>query len=66
MEQQTYLDLITALNNIQDGRSPPAQRESAEKAVNMFGEVPNAISYIYYILATNNERIFFAFVVIME
>ncbi|KAK8799060.1 hypothetical protein WA171_005811 [Blastocystis sp. BT1] len=56
MEQQTYLDLITALNIIQDGRSPPAQRESAEKAVNMFGEVPNAISYIYYILATNNEQ----------
>lgn len=66
MEQQTYLDLLTALNIIQDVRSTPAQRESAEKAVNLFGEVPNAISYIYYILATDSERITFPFILIME
>ena len=42
------------------------QRESAEKAVNLFGEVPNAISYIYYILATDSERITFPFILIME
>ena len=58
MDQQTYLDLITALNIIQDVRSSPEQRQSAENAVSAFGEVPNAISYIYYILGTNSERIF--------
>ena len=64
MDQQTYLDLITALNIIQDVRSSPEQRQSAENAVSAFGEVPNAISYIYYILGTNSERILlFAYVV---
>ena len=39
-------------------------RQSAENAVSAFGEVPNAISYIYYILGTNSERILlFAYVV---